>query len=73
VLKVQVLGGPSLSKGDSTLVRGRFAAAKVIMAIMCVLVEELLFQDSRGWSPVLENFPVRSTWVSVVMTRHAKP
>jgi hypothetical protein len=35
----------------------------VIMMIMRVLVEELLRQDSRGWSPVFENLLVRSVWV----------
>jgi hypothetical protein len=33
------------------------------MMIMRVLVEDLLRQDSRGWSPVFENLPVRSVWV----------
>jgi hypothetical protein len=35
----------------------------VIMSIMRVLVEELLLQDSRGWSPMFENLPTRSMWV----------
>jgi hypothetical protein len=35
----------------------------VIMRMMRVLVEELLHQDSRGWSPVFENIPARSVWV----------
>jgi hypothetical protein len=34
----------------------------VIMMIRRVLVEELLHQDSRGWSPVFENFSARSVW-----------
>jgi hypothetical protein len=55
-------------KGDSALIRGDFSAAMVIMAIMRVLVEELLCQESRGWSPVLESFPIRCAWVSVVMS-----
>jgi hypothetical protein len=35
----------------------------VIMVIMLVLVGELLCQDSRSWSSVLENLPTRSVWV----------
>jgi hypothetical protein len=44
-------------------IRGDISAVMVIMAIMRVLVEELLCQDSRGWRPVLENLPARITWV----------
>jgi hypothetical protein len=45
----------------------------VIVAIMHVLVEELLCLYSRGWSSVLESFPVRSVLVSVVMPHHVRP
>jgi hypothetical protein len=61
-----------LIKGDSAIIREDISAAMVIMVIMLVLVEELLCQDSRGWSPVLESFLVRSMWVSVVMSHHAR-
>jgi hypothetical protein len=70
--KVRVLGGPSLSKGDSALVRGGFPATTAIMVIMRVLVEESLCQGSRGWRPILESFSVRCAWVSVVMSRRAR-
>jgi hypothetical protein len=43
------------------------------MMIMRVLVKEFLCQDSRDWGPVLESFPIRSTWVSLVMSHRAKP
>jgi hypothetical protein len=43
------------------------------MTIMHVLVKEFLCQDSRDWSPVLESFPIRSTWVSLVTSHRAKP
>jgi hypothetical protein len=33
------------------------------MMIMCVSVDKLLRQDSRGWSPVFENLSVQSMWV----------
>jgi hypothetical protein len=39
------------------------SAARVIMMIMRVLVDKLLLQDLRGWSPVFENLPTRSVWV----------
>jgi hypothetical protein len=42
-------------KGPSTVI--------VIMMIMRVLVDKLLRHDSRGWSPVFENLPVRRMWV----------
>jgi hypothetical protein len=35
----------------------------VTMMIMHVLVEELLHEDSRGWSPIFENLPARSVWI----------
>jgi hypothetical protein len=50
-----------------------FFVAMVIMAIMCVLVEELLCQDLRGWGLALKSFLVRSAWVFVVMSHHARP
>jgi hypothetical protein len=39
------------------------SAVIVIMMIMHILVEELLRQDSRGWSLVFKNLPTRSVWV----------
>jgi hypothetical protein len=33
------------------------------MMNMRVLVDKLLRQDSRGWSPVFENLSVQSVWV----------
>jgi hypothetical protein len=38
------------------------SAAMVIGMTMRVLVEELLCQDSRGWSLVFENLPTKSVW-----------
>jgi hypothetical protein len=60
-------------KGDFALVKGDFSATMVIMMTIRVLVEELICQESRGWSPVLEIFPVRCAWVSVVMSCCASP
>jgi hypothetical protein len=56
VLKVRVLGGSSLSERGPSV-------SMVIMRIMHVLMEELLRQDSKGWSPMFENLPAKSVWV----------
>jgi hypothetical protein len=45
----------------------------VIMVTMRVLVNELVYQDSRGWTLLLESFPVWSAWVPMVTSCRVKP
>jgi hypothetical protein len=73
VWKVQVLGGPSLKKGESTPVRGGSPPVVVPKILMCVLMEELLCQGLMGRELALECFSVRCMCVSVVTSFLARP
>jgi hypothetical protein len=61
------MGKPALSGGG----RGFLSGARVLMMIMCVIMEELLCQGVMGWIPVLECPFARCAWVPVVTSYHA--
>jgi hypothetical protein len=60
-------------KGESAPIRGGSPAAIVTMMIMCVLVEEFLFEGLMGQNLVLESLFVRCTWMPAATSCHVRP
>jgi hypothetical protein len=73
---VSYLSVESLGRWWTEPIKGGFHPCQrrlsATMVIMRVLVEEFLCQRLRGWRRILESFPARCVWVSVVTPRHAR-